>query len=110
MEKEHIRSYRTEPTIHNVNVFHMQTSYRFFHLSCENCKLHLRCHDIKHKREICSAAKKAENILIHFTRAKISSFASDDFYVLFNKKNEQELNKILKFLQMKFMKKHYVRD
>ena len=81
MEKPQYKSYRTEKTFHKVNVFHMYSTYRFMNFSCEKCKFHDVCLDIKHKREICKVAKDTERHLIDFTRANISSFSSNDFYV-----------------------------
>lgn len=106
MEKEHIKSYRTEPTVHKVNIFHLMTSYRFLHISCEDCKLQHKCHNIQHKREICTVARNTEKLLINFTWGKISGFISDDFYILVKNNEQNELKEIFKFLRMKYIKKN----
>ena len=106
MENKQHKSYRKEPTIHKVNVFHMGTLYRFLRISCETCKLEHKCHEIKHKREICTVSKNAEKLLIPFTRGRISSFMSDEFYIIAKRKEEKQLKDIFKFLRMKYVKKN----
>lgn len=110
MENETQKSYRSEPTIHKVNVFHLYSSYRFLRITCEECKFQHRCHHIRHKREICTVAKNAENLLLRFTHAQVSSFASHEFYVIPQSKSQNELKEIFKFLKMKYVKKRYVRE
>ena len=109
MEKEYKKTYRSEPSVHKINVFHITTSYRFFHMSCEECKLQNKCHDIQHKREICMVAKQTEKFLLPFTDANVSSFASDEFYIFINRKNKKQqlqLKNILGFLTVKYMTKY----
>ena len=106
MENEKHKSYRLEPTIHKVNVFHLYSSYRFFCITCEECKFQHKCHDTKHKREICTVAKNTENLLMRFTHAQVSSFVAHEFYVLPQSKSQNELKEIFKFLKIKYMKKH----
>jgi hypothetical protein len=106
MKKKHIESCQSKPTVHRVNVFHMGTSYRFLSIKCETCKLQYKCHDIKHKREICKVSRNAENLLINFTRGRVSSFLSDDFYILARSSEQQEIKDIFKFLRMKYVKKN----
>ena len=106
MEAEHTKSYRTKPTIHKVNIFHLGTSYRFLHVSCEDCKPQHKCHNIKHKREICTVAHNTEKLLINFTRGRVASFISDDFYILAKNSEQEELKEIFKFLRMKYIKKN----
>lgn len=109
MEKEYTKTYRTEPTFHKVNVFHIETSYRFLHISCEECKLQHKCFDTQHKREICNVARNTEKLLLPFTLGHVYSFVSDEFYVLIKQQQQEELKQILKFLRMKYMKKKYAR-
>ena len=106
MEQKQYKSYRKEPTIHRVNVFHLMSSYRLFHMSCEDCKLEYKCCGEKHKNTICVVARKMENLLTNFTRGRIASFISDDFYILAHKKEQEELKEIFKFLRMKYKKKN----
>ncbi len=111
MENEQYKkSYRKEPTFHKVHVFHLDTSYRFFHISCEECKLQHRCSATQHKREICSVAKNTEKLLLPLTCGHVYSFVSDEFYILPKTRYPQELKEIFKFLRMKYMKKKYVRE
>ena len=106
MEEKRLKSYHTEPTVHRINVFHMGTFYRFLFIKCETCKLQHKCLNIKHKREICKVAQNTENLLINFTRGRISSFLSDEFYILARNSEQQELKEIFKFLKMKYVKKN----
>ena len=110
MENKQYKSYRTEPRIHKVNVFHIETSYRFLHISCEECKLQHKCHDIQHKREICAAARNTEKLLSSLTLGHVYSFVSDEFYIRPKTHFPQELKDIFKFLRMKYVKKKYVRE
>ena len=106
MENTQHKSYRKKPTIHKVNVFHMHSLFRFLYISCENCKFEHKCHDIKHKREICSVSKNVEKLLIPFTHGRVSSFLADEFYILAKRKEEKQLKDIFKFLRMKYVKKN----
>ena len=109
MEQEYKKTYRTEPTVHGINVFHIITSYRFFHMSCQDCKLHNKCQNIQHKREICTVAKQTEKLLSPFIDGNVSSFMSDDFYIFIDrksKKQQTQINNIVGFLTVKYMAKH----
>ncbi len=106
MENEQRKSYRKKPTIHKVNVFHMHSLFRFLYISCETCKFEHRCHDTKHKREICTVSRNAEKLLIPFTHGRVSSFLADEFYILVKHKEEKQLKDIFKFLRMKYVKKN----
>ena len=99
METEHYKSYRKEPTFHKVNVFHLDTSYRFFHISCQTCKLQNKCKDVHHKREICVVSEKVENLLIDFIRGHVNGFVGNDFFILTKKDELERLKKIFKFLR-----------
>ena len=81
MENKQFKSYRTEPTFHRVNVFHIYSTYRFLNFSCEICKFSDVCHNIKHKREICIVAQSTARYFNNFIRASVSSFSSDDFFI-----------------------------
>lgn len=109
MEQEYKKSYRKEPTVHKINVFHIISSYRFFHMSCEDCKLHDKCLDTKHKMEICAVAKQTEKLLLPFMGGNVSSFIGDEFYIFIdrkNKKQQTQINNIIGFLTVKYMAKY----
>ena len=107
MEQEYQKSYRTEPTIHNVNVFHLYSGFCFFHVSCPKCKFEHKCHNVKHKREICTVAQKAEKLLLSLRLAENRGFMSQDFYVVPKQRaDHEELKEIFKFLRMKYIKKN----
>ena len=111
MEQENYKSYRTDPTFHTVNVFHLYSNYRFMNISCKICKLHDKCHDIKHKREICKAAKDTERYFANFIHGNISSFSSDDFYIYGkHKKSEIYIKQMADKILSKYVKKENVRS
>ena len=93
------------PLWHKINVFHLLTFYRFFHISCENCKFKTYCEPIKHKREICEIANKTRKLLAPYTFGHVSSFASDDFYIKPETKNniqKQEIKNLLLKIWLKY--------
>ena len=107
MEKPQYKSYRTEPTLHRVNVFHLYSMYRFMNFSCEICKFHDDCLDIKHKREICKVAKDTERHFIDFIHANVSSFSSDDFYICGkHEKSEVYIKKTVERILKKYQKEN----
>ena len=110
MAKEIQKSYCLGPTFHKVNVFHLDTFYRFFHISCQTCKLQNKCKDAHHKREICAASKKVENLLIDFMHGHVNGFVADDFFILTKKDEQERLKKIFKFLLMKYAIEQNVKD
>ena len=104
MENKHYKSYHMEePTVHRVNVFNLNSQYRYLFIHCERCKFYNRCLNIKHKREICLVAKKTEELLMPFTQARVSSFLSDEFYIQAKSKHTDNLKRIFKFLRMKYV-------
>lgn len=110
-EKKQYKSYRTGPTFHTVNVFHLYSGYRFMKISCENCILNEKCFDIKHKREICVVAHDTERYFANFIRINISSFSSDDFYIYGkHKKSEDYIRKMVNRLFAKYKKEENVRS
>ena len=110
MENEHYKYYKTDPTIHNVNIFHIYSKYRFLHLSCKNCIFEDQCHDIKHKREICVVSKDTERRISPFIRGHVSCFASDDFYICGkHQKSEVYINKMVQIILKKYVKDQNVR-
>ena len=109
MENKKLKSYYMEPSVHRINVFHIKTSYRYFFMTCTDCKFYEKCHDIKHKREICTVAHYTEKYLTPFIDANVSSFIGDEFYIYVNTKNKkhmQQLKNIFGYLTVKFMAKH----
>ena len=104
MGKENYKYYKMDETVHNVNVFHIYSRYRFLHISCKNCKLQDNCHNIKHKREICVVAKDAENRFNPFLYGRVSCFASDDFY-LNSKSHQRQLHSLFCRLEKKYKTK-----
>ena len=111
MENGDYKSYKMDPTIHRVNIFHLYSNYNFMYLSCKVCKLRDECYNIKHKSEICELAKDTNNMLKNFIRGHICSFGSDDFYV-YTKHPEKEwqIKKAAKHLFTKYMDSEYVRS
>ena len=111
MENEKYKSYKMDETVHNVNVFHIYSKYRFLHISCKNCKLEDNCRNIKHKREICVVAKDAENRFNPFLYGHVSCFASDDFYICGkHQKSEVYIKKMVQILLEKYSKDQNVRS
>ena len=94
MEKQNrfYHQYQDGSLPHKVNVFHIHTQYRFFHISCDNCKLKEKCEPIRHKREICDVATDTRELLAQHTVGHVSSFVSDDFYIITQKKNRVQKN------------------
>ena len=74
---------------HKVNVFHINTSFRFFHFSCDDCKFKTHCESVRHKSEICGIAHEARELLTNYTIGYVASFVSDDFYIKIKKKNKK---------------------
>ena len=111
MLNETVKSCNKKPVIHKINIFHLHTAYRFFTTSCLNCKLQSQCKNINHKREICMVASYAEKLLNSLTQGRVSSFRTDDFYILpQNKYKKQKLERVLKSIQKKYISSQYVKE
>lgn len=93
--------YRNKTSEHKVNVFHIHSLYRFFHISCKNCVLKTQCKPIKHKREACEIADEAHELLTQCTVGHVSSFASDDFYIQ-SDKQKSKIERVLQHLSKKY--------
>ncbi len=91
-----------------VNIFHIDTFYRFWHISCQNCFLGPKCAQKTRKRESCVVADDAEKNLIKFIRGHVVSFASNDFYVQ-TKNSRRDILPILNHLMKKYAKDRDVR-
>ena len=90
-------------TEHTVSVFHLYTSHKFLKIKCTNCKNKDLCSDTKHKREICVVAKKATEALKKYTHGRVSSFASDEFYVCVDKnRDKKNLGNIIHKIKMEY--------
>ena len=89
---------------HKVNVFHVISSYRFFHISCDNCKLKTQCEPIQHKNKTCKIASEARELLTNYTVGYVASFASDDFYIQ-SDKQKPNVRPIILYLLEKYTSK-----
>ncbi|MBR5354567.1 MAG: hypothetical protein IK122_00385 [Alphaproteobacteria bacterium] len=89
---------------HTVNIFHIHTFYRFLKICCPCCSLQSQCTKEKHKREACVVASEAERLLGKFVFGRVSSFASDDFY-LDSKSHQRQLHSIFCRLEKKYKTK-----
>ncbi len=107
MSDEVENSCETQICRHRVNVFHIDTSYRFFTLGCDGCKQQPNCGDEKHKSEICKLAICATRLLMSFTRGSVISFKTHDFYIgpLKNRYTKQQFYIVLARLRKKFLLK-----
>ena len=75
---------------HKVNVFHIDSSFRFFHISCDDCKLKTQCESISHKNKNCEIASDARKVLAGYTVGYVASFVSDDFYIKIKKRKKHD--------------------
>ena len=89
---------------HKVNIFHLISLYRFFHLSCENCKLKTHCEPIKRESKECEIAKDAKKLFELHIVGHVSSFDSDDFYIKPESKNIVQQREIKKSLSKMWSK------
>ena len=106
MESNDNKKYKIK--YHTVNIFHKDSFFRFWHISCKNCFLQSYCEPIKHKREICAVADDVEKNLVKFIRGHVASFASNDFYVQ-TKNSRRDILPILNHLMKKYVKDRDVR-
>ena len=94
---------------HKVVVFHWNTPHVLLKISCNNCKLEHKCHDIEHKRDNCAVSKATEKLIGPFTRATVSGFVSEEFYIdgrYSSFRHKENFKNIFKFLRMKYVKKN----
>ena len=88
---------------HKVNVFHLISFYRFFHISCKDCKLKTHCESVKHKGESCKIVQDTRKLLAQYAVGYVSSFDSDDFYIKsVNIVQNQETKKLLSKIWSKY--------
>jgi len=80
-----IHNYQDGSLPHKINVFHVNTAYRLFNFSCDDCKLKAKCLPVRHKSEVCKIANEARELLTNYTVGYVASFVSDDFYVKIKK-------------------------
>lgn len=102
----------TKPRFHTINVFHINTAYRFFTVNCENCKKQSECKDTEHKSEVCKIAIDANRLLMRFVRGQVTSFRTHDFYIAPFEKHDtkQQFYVMLARLRKKFVKKSNVKE
>ncbi len=118
MDKEKYKSYHLndeKPTIHKINIWDANAERLFLYMSCDICRYHDRCLHTKHKNEICTVAPKIEKLFNEFLVGRVSSFASDEFYIDKKYSRPWHINRFketVKFLRMKYIKdpKENVRD
>ncbi len=110
MDNQKYKSYHLndeKPTIHKINVWNCDSTHCFLYMSCDICRYHDRCLHTKHKNEICTVAPKVEKLFSKFIYGRVSSFASDEFYIdeKFSKRRDiTQFKEIVKFLRMKYIK------
>ena len=90
MDEQGKKIYVMDPLTHYINVVHLYSNYHYMKIMCPVCKFRDLCAPVKHKREICAVSQRVEHIFGRRIRAKLSSFASDDFYLSTNKSNQAE--------------------
>nr|MBQ0091244.1 hypothetical protein [Candidatus Enterousia merdequi] len=110
MDEKKTKKYLQGPGFHKVVVFSIINFHKFFCISCDNCIFHQDCHEVRHKREICVAAKETTKRLKHFTIGHVHGFIEDEFYVSENPKERDWLNSTLYKIQQKYISDQNVRD
>ena len=101
MESEQYKSYRTEPTIHKIEVRAFDEPCTYLYVSCKICKYQEKCAKVKHKSEICVVAGKLNKIIGPISYCRVSSFLTDEFYVKRN--HTKTLKETAKFFRMKYI-------
>ena len=112
LDEEEKNSCETKPRVHRINVFHIDTSYMFFTVNCENCKKQSECKNEKHKSDTCKIAICADKLLMRFVQGKVISFRTHDFYIRALKKRDtkQQFYVMLARLRKKFVIKPNVKE
>ena len=109
MEKEEKTSCPEKLISHKVVVFHWDVPRVLLKVYCDICKYEHRCHNIEHKRDNCIVSQATEKLIGPFTRASVSGFVSEEFYIdgkYSSFADKEHFKKIFKYLRMKYVKKN----